>query len=964
MPRAVATGVLHDRELEIDTLAATVDLLAAGSGSVVLVEGAAGIGKTALLRVVRSLLSARGVETLSATGGPFERNDPYGVTRQLFERRLRSASAVEEDALLAGAARLARDIVCPQVEVGEVPASGIHGAGMDSYAATHSLYWLVDNLATRSPVALIVDDAHWCDPASLRFLLFLARRISDLQVGLFVAIRRSDSEVVEPLLAELSAVQEPVVILRPAPLSADAVAELLASGLEQPADPQFAGACWAASGGVPFLVHAMIEAFAAEGVQPTAQSREKVSRLGVEQVAVALLRRLAPSPSAVRLAEAVAVLGDDADLAVAGRLAGLDARTSVAAADRLSAMAVFSPDSLRFTHPIVRLSVYSHMSGPRRAWLHRQAAGLLAEIGSAHTRVGAHLLAAGPSGTIEPVAALQAAARESLMMGAPEDAARLLEAALREPVTEDERAALALALGRAQVAARDPAAVATLRDGLARAPDPVWSARLAVALIEVLVIVGSWAEAFELNSAAVAAFAPSGDVELLTRLRTTRLGFLGYDPVGTEELDACALALAPAIAAQGAGSRAASVMLLGVTASRMTGRPAHWPQHGWADLSTRALDITSLIEEEGLESPVIGQFGLILVAREDLERLRQSGRDVLRIARQRGSPYGVALASTMMGVAAVRSGDLVDGEQHVALAAELAVRHRLVFLVPSLLHWAADLLVERPLPAELGDAYRVHLEPAFSGTISGAMLWHARGVVHRHQGQLPAAVSALRLAGELFTACAGRDPLLYPWRSELAHALLPTDRTGAMRLATAELELAEERGGSHAVGSALHAVALAAAGSPDLERLGKAIGLLADSPARIATVRALVDLGAALRRGNQRAAAREPLRRALDLARRCGALRSAERARRELAATGARVVREAVAGVESLTPSQRRVAELAAAGRSNPEIAQALFVSRNTVETHLRAVFARVGVQRREDLAAVLDVDANLTEPP
>jgi DNA-binding CsgD family transcriptional regulator len=120
-------------------------------------------------------------------------------------------------------------------------------------------------------------------------------------------------------------------------------------------------------------------------------------------------------------------------------------------------------------------------------------------------------------------------------------------------------------------------------------------------------------------------------------------------------------------------------------------------------------------------------------------------------------------------------------------------------------------------------------------------------------------------------------------------------------------------------------------------------------------VRALVDLGAALRRTNQRAAAREPLQRADDLAREGGAQTLRERARTELQATGARPRREALlSGPASLTPSERRIAELAATGQSNREIALALFVTPKTVEYHLRNVYRKLDIATRRELTTAL----------
>jgi DNA-binding CsgD family transcriptional regulator len=118
--------------------------------------------------------------------------------------------------------------------------------------------------------------------------------------------------------------------------------------------------------------------------------------------------------------------------------------------------------------------------------------------------------------------------------------------------------------------------------------------------------------------------------------------------------------------------------------------------------------------------------------------------------------------------------------------------------------------------------------------------------------------------------------------------------------------------------------------------------------------RALADLGAALRRAGCRAEAREPLRAGLDLAHRQGAWALAERARTELVASGARPRRVLLSGVDALTPSERRVADMAAAGRTNREIAQALFVTARTVEGHLTHVFQKLGLESRAELPRAL----------
>jgi DNA-binding CsgD family transcriptional regulator len=136
--------------------------------------------------------------------------------------------------------------------------------------------------------------------------------------------------------------------------------------------------------------------------------------------------------------------------------------------------------------------------------------------------------------------------------------------------------------------------------------------------------------------------------------------------------------------------------------------------------------------------------------------------------------------------------------------------------------------------------------------------------------------------------------------------------------------------------------------------LEEAVAVLAPSPALAERARALIELGAALRRARRPREARAPLREALDLALSCPAEALARRAREELEASGARLRRERLTGVEAITPRERQVADLAAAGRTNAEIAARLVVSRGTVEAHLRSVFRKLGIASRHELPDAL----------
>jgi DNA-binding CsgD family transcriptional regulator len=206
-----------------------------------------------------------------------------------------------------------------------------------------------------------------------------------------------------------------------------------------------------------------------------------------------------------------------------------------------------------------------------------------------------------------------------------------------------------------------------------------------------------------------------------------------------------------------------------------------------------------------------------------------------------------------------------------------------------------------------------------------------------------------------FEAVGGRNPAFMPWRSQAAlalHALGKRDE--ARRLSQEELELARTWAAPRALGAALRAAGLIEGGKQGLALLDEAVAVLADSPAKLEQAKARTELGAALRRANRRSQAREQLRRAVELATICGAAPLAARAETELLATGARPRRIALSGLESLTPSERRVAEMAAEGPTNREIAQTLFITPKTVEVHLSSVYRKLGISARSQLPAAL----------
>jgi DNA-binding CsgD family transcriptional regulator len=236
--------------------------------------------------------------------------------------------------------------------------------------------------------------------------------------------------------------------------------------------------------------------------------------------------------------------------------------------------------------------------------------------------------------------------------------------------------------------------------------------------------------------------------------------------------------------------------------------------------------------------------------------------------------------------------------------------------------------------------------------LSFTPILYSRAIIGLAQGNRRRALGDLM---EIGRREARSQTSFFPWNSDAAVALASLgERDEAQLLAQRGLERARKWGTAGWMGHATRCLGLVAGGDVAIARLREAVQLLEESPAGLEYMRALTDLGAALRRKGQRADAREPLRKAVELARRRGALAIARRAHEELAATGEKLGPLIAVGVESLTPSERRIAGLAAEGLTNREIAQTLFLSVKTVESHLRGAYRKLDVRSREELPHAL----------
>src|SRR5919197_4255706 len=410
------TRALLERGDELRRIEACLDAARAGAGSTLAIEGPAGICKTALVAAARAAGRAAGMTVLAARGAEIERDFAHGAVRQLLEPALAGAAEAERAELLSGAAALAAPIVVPTAE---------RAGAADAFGVLHGLYWLCANLSAQSPLLLVVDDAHWADAASLRFLEFLARRVEGLPIALVVAARPGAGA--DGLLADPA-----TELVRPAPLSATAVADLVHAGLGRTPEAAFAEACREVTGGTPYLVAELVRALTERDLAPDAGHVEEVRALGPRTISRATLGRLGRlAPAAGALAHAAAVLGPGAQLADAAALAGLEPPAAAAAADALAAAGLLADARpLQFAHPIVRTAVEADLPAGLRAGLHAAAARRFAVAAAPPERVAVHLLAADPAGEPWVVEALRAAGRDAVAHGAPDSAATYLRRAL------------------------------------------------------------------------------------------------------------------------------------------------------------------------------------------------------------------------------------------------------------------------------------------------------------------------------------------------------------------------------------------------------------------------------------------------------------------------------------------------------------------------------------------------------
>lgn len=940
-----ACAPLLERDRELERIEAVLASARRGTGAALIIEGVAGIGKTALLTGAQERAAASGMLVLAARGIELETGYPFGVVRQCFEPALRTAAVRDRERLLSGAAGLA----APAVSDTPGDPSGA------SFGVLHGLYWLAANLTERQPLLITIDDSHLADEPSLRFLAHLSGRIASLPAALIFATRPLDpSAGAAGPLAEVLADHRHVV-LTPAALGERSVAELLRRDQPDAVDERFARACHHASGGNPFLLTELERALREHHIPFTAAGAERVGEVTPPQVARAVRFRLARlGPQAQALARAAVVLGDGSAVELVANLAALGRTEALAAAGELAAAGLIEPGrAVRFRHPLLRSAVAGSLTLAESEESHLAAARLLRDRGAPSERVAVHLLAVSPTGDPTDLATLRSAATRAVERGAPEGAIPLLERALEEPVDEEQRAVLRLELGRALLAAgRFAAATEHLEAVVESTGDVVVRAQALVPLLQNISVRGSDDFAAQLQIVA-----PILD-EIREHDRELWLRLQAYPVIRPDlgvEFDAARLDALSTLAGDTPGEAVALAhtifrrLKLGASAEEI------------ADMAARAARQLDALAEDGSNAIAFSAVILGLRWSDRLDLAEQLLERAIANARRRGSMLDFANSLDLRSELYVRRGLLREAEADARDSLATGIEKSWLFargvkpLLQSLAGQGRTDEAERIIEREFGHDRLPDVPPMIGLVYARAEVLAAAG---KHAAALDAFADAVQRGGRWGGASPSQiGDLLIAARS---HHSLGDDDAAHERIAEADA-LARRWDTPGALGEVLHARAMLAAGDDRLVMLRHASTLLERSPARLELARTLVDLGAALRRAGHRRDSRAPLRAGYQLAHEGGAVPLAETARQELAASGVRVRRERLTGAESLTPSERRIAEMVAAGGSNPDVAQALFVTVKTVEMHLTNIYRKLGITGRAELAPALQDPADVT---
>jgi DNA-binding NarL/FixJ family response regulator len=912
-----ADGGILERDDDLDSCSSVLEDVRGRSGATIVVEGAAGIGKSELLARVCAESAVRGITPLLVRGYHHEQTLAFGGVRTLLSRWVAGHNTRDRQKLFAGGAAIAK-----------VPLGLPHSGRGSVIGFIEALYWLIVN-ATNADTALLfaVDDAHWLDEESLTWLEYLAVRLTSLPVVLVLAYRPDETQAA-PALTRISLQATRTLRLRP--LSLDAVRTVVGQALGRVPDDGFCAAFHRHSGGNPFYLRGMLDLARERRLTPTAASAAEIDSLTPRQVVLHLNTRLDRlGPAARRLANTLAVFGSGSPLDDVTRFAGLTFDEGRRAYDQLRKAAILDDGPrVDFRHPIIRSAVYDAIDPGERSDAHRAAAWYLHDDGEDAALVAAHLLHVRTAADPWVVDRLVAAAADATSAGLANTAARYLGRAADEPPALNRRCEVRTRHGQALALGDMAAALPELRAAYDLALDDVQRTEAAIALAKTYGYANRLGDAVRLLDKAIGNCA---DEVLRGQLHAEQLLWAAWwadDPHRPERMRFLDETVPPL---RGANHTERLRITLHAWSLVLRARPSADAAAAIQPVLRNGVTFADL--DQGMEVGTITAF--VHLFSEDLTTAgRLFDQAVREFDRDGWRGTHLAFARVHQGNVALRQGRLADAVVDAETGLRLADRTGPG--TPAEQFATGTLIEALSARGDVDRAAAVRAARGYGDVQPDALIlpipWIVAGALELARGRVRPAAATLRRAGQWLEHSEILNPSVAPWCFDLARALRHTSPDEALELAEVGQRRADAFGSPLVRAQALRTLALLRP-TTAVDLLHEAVALLRDGPNRLEQAHAVADLAMALARRDQDATTL--LTEALTLADDCGAL--------SLRATVARKlgVDPRPRGVNTLSPHQQRVAHLAADGHSDAEIAYSTVLDLDTV-TALRQEATRL----------------------
>jgi DNA-binding CsgD family transcriptional regulator len=923
--------LLTERDRQFDYLQQLLVESARGSGRIAIVSGPVGTGKTALLHVFSEYVTDFGGRSLTAVGSRAEQAVPLGLLRQLFQSIARSPGLSDRITTLLdeGARFLAHS------EAASTTHSQIPHQVMDGLSA------ILLDLADQHPLLLGIDDLQYADEASLQSLLYFFRRLRSARV-LVVLNEAVDSDLTHSLFRTECLSLPYCRRIRLAPLSRDGVAEILDERLGEQRGRDLAPAWYVVSGGNPALIHALLEdcELPARAALEEPPEEDLVAGKAFSQAMLNCLYRC--EPRLFRVCQALAVAGESGSLALVARVVGMEPEAASQAIAELDAAGLLERG--RFRHPAAASAVRGSLPPAARAEMHLRVAQCLHDDGAPATSIAKQLVAAGQIPDDWGIPILQEAAESLLSDDQVELALACLELAHRSCVDKEQQATALSMLARAEwrvnpsvVGRYLPQLAAALRTGHLRGVH-------AAVLIRYLLWYGRTDEARGALKRLDGSGPDQPDKDMAAELRYSRLWMSCSYPALAADISppanpAAIKSISPL--AVNAGMRAASVLRSIL---------AHGAEGKWIVGAEKVLEGSRLADETA-EALGIALFSLIYA--DQLDKASYWYDVLMKEAGTRQAPWWQAMLAALRAEIAIRQGDLLGAKCHADAALTHASAQSWGVAVGVPLATMVKALTAMGMYDEAASYLDQPVTDAMFQTRFGLHYLHARGHYYLAKGRFYAALDDFLTCGELMTSWRIDLPSLVAWRNDAAEGYLRLGKQAqAEKLISEQLSmLGSTRSRTRGISLRLLAAASESRRRPQL--LIEAAEVLQECDDRFELARVFADLSQAYHALSDMTRARTMMRRAWHAAKECRAEMLCQELLPNLAKNNIDVPLVAPVSVEEitmLTSAERRVAVLAAQGRSNRDIAKELYVTVSTVEQHLTRVYRKLKVTRREGL--------------